>query len=126
MTKETERGYVITRELAREICDKIYMKGVKRNGMENDKPSPTTNIEDTLLVAFMVFKGHQIKEWKSDNGHVSFDILGEPDKIEKDMADYYDPNYCVSITEFVRCFKEVKSRMYNFKNLNVTIKKEKE
>lgn len=81
--------------------------------------SPTTNIEDTLLVAFMVFKGHQIKEWKDEDGHVSFDILGEPEKIQADMADYYDANYCVSITEFVRCFKEVKSRMYNFKNLNV-------
>lgn len=93
--------------------------------MENGKNSPTTNIEDTLLVAFMVFKGHQIKEWKNEEGHVSFDILGEPAKIQADMADYYDANYCVSITEFVRCFKEVKSRMYNFKNLNVT-KKEKE
>jgi hypothetical protein len=93
--------------------------------MENGKNSPTTNIEDTLLVAFMVFKGHQIKEWKDAEGHVSFDILGEPAKIQADMADYYDANYCVSITEFVRCFKEVKSRMYNFKNLNVT-KKEKE
>ena len=95
--------------------------------MENNKNSPTTNIEDTLLVAFMVFKGHQVKMWKDTEfeRHVSFDILGDPDKVQKDMEDYYDKNYCVPITEFVRCFKEVKSMMYNFKNLNVT-KKEKE
>ena len=77
-----------------------------------------TKLEDTSLVAFMVLKGHKIKIWRcvEEPYRVSFDIEGSPDQIEVDMKKYYD-NESVGIQDFVRCLKEVKSQMYNFKKI---------
>jgi len=30
-----------------------------------DNKSPTTNLEDTNLIAFMLLKGHKIREWQN-------------------------------------------------------------
>ena len=87
--------------------------------MADNERSPTTNLEDTSLIAFMLLKGHKIREWqnKEDPSRVSFDIEGSPEDVEKDMQAYYS-NVPVGIQDYVRCYKEVKSRLYNFKKLN--------
>jgi len=79
-----------------------------------------TNLEDTSLVAFMLYKGHKIKPWKDtlDHNHVSFDIIGNIDTIETDMQKFYS-NEQVGIQDFVKCLKSVKSEMYNLKKLAV-------
>jgi hypothetical protein len=88
-----------------------------------DSRSPTTNLEDTSLVAFMVYKGHKINLWRcvEDPKRVSFDIEGDSEKIESDMQQFYN-NEMVGIQDYTRCLKDVKSRMYNFKKI---IKEEK-
>jgi hypothetical protein len=80
---------------------------------------PTTNLEDSSLIAFMLLKKHKIREWQNtdDPSRVSFDILGKPEDVEKDMEAYY-ANEQVGIQDYVKCYKEVKSRLYNFKKLN--------
>ncbi len=87
--------------------------------MEEFPRSPTTNLEDVSLVAFLMLKGHGIKEWRNveDPTRISFDIEGSPADIEADIQNYND-NEQVGIQDYVRCYKTVKSRMYNFKNLN--------
>jgi len=81
-------------------------------------PTPTTNLEDTMLVAYMVLKGHKIKPWrdKESPDHITFDIEGDVAKIEADMQTYY-ANEQVGIADFVRCFKSVKSQMYAMKKV---------
>ena len=83
-------------------------------------PTPTTNLEDTMLVAYMVLKGHKIKPWRDvENGdHITFDIEGDVAKIEADMQTYY-ANEQVGIADFVRHFKAVKSQMYAMKKATV-------
>jgi hypothetical protein len=85
-----------------------------------DAPRSPTNLEDTSLVAFMLLQGHKLKEYRcqEDPFRVSFDILGDEKQIAADMELYYDKEEMVSITEFVKCLREVKSRLYNFKKLN--------
>jgi hypothetical protein len=85
---------------------------------DGNSRSPTTNLEDTMLVAFMVLKGHKIKLWRdaTNPDHVSFDILGSPDEIEASMKEYYE-NKEVGVADFVRCLKDVKSQMYNMKKI---------
>lgn len=81
-------------------------------------PVNSTALEDTSLVAFMLYKGHKIKEWRStDNpARVCFDVEGDLESITKDMQNYYN-NEQVGIQDYVRCLKEVKSRMYNMKKI---------
>ena len=81
-------------------------------------PTPTTQLEDTMLVAYMVLKGHKIKPWRDleNRDHITFDIEGDADKIEADMQTYY-ANEQVGIADFVRCFKSVKSQMYAMKKV---------
>jgi hypothetical protein len=85
---------------------------------DNSNKSPTTNLEDTALIAYMMLKGHQIKPWRSseDPVRVSFDIEGDSDKIEYDMQNFYNNNQ-VGIQDYVKCLKQVKSIMYNMKKL---------
>lgn len=86
--------------------------------MENSSRSPTTNLEDVMLVAFLVLQGHKIKPWRDtdDPNHISFDVVGDQASIEADMQKYYD-NERVGVADFVRCLKETKSQMYNLKKL---------
>jgi hypothetical protein len=78
----------------------------------------TTNLEDTMLIAFLLLKGHKIKEWRRSDepDRVSFDVEGNEDSIVADMNKYYN-NEVVGIQDFVKCLKEVKSRMYNMKKI---------
>lgn len=80
--------------------------------------SPTTNLEDTMLVAFMVLRGHKIKPWRDTNNenHVTFDIEGDANAVEADMQRYY-ANEPVGVQDYVKCLRDVKSQMYNFKKL---------
>jgi hypothetical protein len=75
-----------------------------------------TNLEDTMLIAFLVMKGHKIKPWQDteDKDHVSFDILGDQKQINEDIESFYS-NEQVGVHEYVKCLKEVKSQMYSFK-----------
>ena len=84
-------------------------------------PTPTTQLEDTMLVAYMVLKGHKIHPWRDaeNHDHISFDIKGDADQIEADMQKYY-ANEQVGIADFVRCFKSVKSQMYAMKKVATT------
>ena len=79
----------------------------------------TTNLEDTSLIAFMMLKGHEVKEWRDTKNpdRISFDILGDPASVAEDMRKYY-ANEQVGILDYVKCYKAVKSRMYSFKSLN--------
>lgn len=80
-----------------------------------DSRSPTTNLEDTTLVAYLAYRGHKLKLWYSkEKDVVSFDIEGDADKIEKDIESFYD-NELVEVQEYVKCLKAVKSQMYVFK-----------
>lgn len=86
--------------------------------MASEPRSPTTNLEDTMLVAYMALKGHKVKPWRdtANENHVTFDIEGDADVIESDMQKYY-ANDPVGVQDFVKCLREVKSQMYNFKKL---------
>jgi hypothetical protein len=67
----------------------------------------------------MVMKGHHIKEWRSREGNrISFDIEGDEASVTEDMQSYYN-NEMVGIQDFVRCLREVKSRMYNMKKIGL-------
>lgn len=79
---------------------------------------PTTNLEDTMLVAFMVLRGHKIKPWRNveNENHVTFDIEGDANAVEADMQRYY-ANEPVGVQDYVKCLRDVKSQMYNFKKL---------
>lgn len=80
--------------------------------------SPTTSLEDNSLIAFMLYKGHKINAWRccEDPIRIAFDIEGDSGKIEKDMQAYFD-NEAVGIQDYVKCFKEVKSRQYSLKKV---------
>jgi hypothetical protein len=88
--------------------------------MENEvrgQPAPT-NLEDTSLIAFLLYKGHKIHPWRdsTERNHVVFDVIGDSQAIEIDMDKYYN-NEQVGIQDYVRCLKEVKSQMYNLKKI---------
>lgn len=80
-----------------------------------DSRSPTTNLEDTALVAYMAYRGHKIKPWYCrESDTVSFDVEGDEMEIEAGMKEYYD-NGWVEIQDYVQCLKSIKSMMYNMK-----------
>lgn len=92
--------------------------------MNSEKPTrdPTkfTNLEDTSVIAFLKLKGHVTKPWVSyddpSNPRVSFDIEGDQDQIEKDLQAFY-ANEQIRILDYVRCFKEIKSALYQMKRI---------
>lgn len=86
--------------------------------VDNERP-PTDLIEDNNIVAYFMLKGFKLKEWKNieDPYRVGFEILAPA--AEKSAAlDKYFSNEQVGIMDYVRCFKEVKARIYSFRNLN--------
>ena len=86
-----------------------------------DTRGSTTNIEDTSLVAFLKLKGHVCIPWISRDDpndiRVSFDIQGDERAIEADMQKFYNQNEMVSVVDFCRMLKDVKSSMYNLRRV---------
>jgi hypothetical protein len=83
----------------------------------------TTSLEDTMLVAFLMLKGHTAIPWlcKDDpkDKRVAFDIQGNLKQIEEDMQSYY-ANEPIGIQDFCRQLKSVKSILYNLKRIGET------
>jgi len=86
-----------------------------------DQPvQPTTNLEDTMLVAFLKLKGLIAIPWISrddkDDPRVSFDIQGDAEEIERYMFEFYN-NSTVGVQDFCRQLRDVKSTLYNMKKV---------
>jgi hypothetical protein len=82
----------------------------------------TTSLEDTMLVSYLILKGHIAIPWlcrdDPSDRRVAFDIQGEQERIEKDMQAFYN-NESVGVQDFCRQLKSVKSLMYNLKRIGV-------
>ena len=96
----------------------------EKNVPNRDQPE-TTNLEDTMLVAWLDLQGFQIKAWVSmdrpGEPRVSFDVLGNPEDIRTAMQAYYD-NQQVGVQDYVRALKQTKSAMYNMRKIKPEMK----
>ena len=80
----------------------------------------TTNLEDTMLVAYLQLMGHTAIPWISrddpSDPRISFDIMGDQEEIRRNTQAFYN-NASVGVQDFCRQLREVKSAMYNMKKV---------
>jgi len=72
-------------------------------------------LTDTLLIAFLLCKGFQIKPIKNNNGKgklISFEVIG--DDIDKAIESFYE-NPEIPIMSFCNSYKTVRSMLFNLK-----------
>lgn len=83
-----------------------------------DQPqAPNSNLEDTMLVAWLRLRGHQIVPLiNREDSRVVFDIIGETQDIEESVRAYFD-NDQVGVQDYVRALKQTKSEMYNMRKV---------
>lgn len=80
--------------------------------MEKNISKPVVNeFEDSLIVAFLVLRGHQITPCKRHNGRVIFEVTGD---ISQDIEAFY-LNQEVSVLDYSRMVKSIRSSIFNLK-----------
>jgi hypothetical protein len=71
---------------------------------------PISEFEDSLIVAFLALKGHQITPYKK-NGRVVFEVIGD---IAQDVEAFYQ-NQNIGVLDYSRMVKSVRSSIFNLK-----------
>jgi hypothetical protein len=68
--------------------------------------------EDTNIVAYLHYKGHDFAPYKKGRDRVAFRVFGED--IEEDLSDMYSDTV---IQNFLKCLKAVRSSMFTMKSI---------
>lgn len=91
------------------------------------KRKDTVLIDDANIVAYLVMKGYvaipYIKSEASENqsSRVSWDVQGDVDAINEEVKIFWS-NERVGIRDYVMILKDIRSNMYNIKNLKGQLK----
>ncbi len=68
--------------------------------------------EDTNIVAYLHYKGHEFAPYKKGKDRVSFKVYGED--IEDHLSEMYTDT---EIQKFLRCLKSVRSSLFTMKSI---------
>jgi len=98
------------------------------NGVaQKDTEKDTVPIDDANMIAYLELKGYTaipyIKTEASENygSRVSWDVIGNVDQINEEIGRFW-ANETVGVRDFVRILKDVRSNMYNLKNMKGQLK----
>jgi hypothetical protein len=87
------------------------MKG--GSSMEDGKVN-VPEIEDTMIVAYLLCRGHEYEPVMNDHGRVTFKVYGDVDVHLREMYE----GYAVSIMHYLKCLKQVRASMFSKKDEN--------
>ena len=93
----------------------------------NEKVKDTVPIDDANIVAYLVMKGYvaipYIKSEASENqsSRVAWDVQGDQDAIESEIKMFWS-NERIGIRDYIRVLKDIRSDMYNIKNMKGQLK----
>jgi hypothetical protein len=80
--------------------------------MEKKITKPVNEFEDSLIVAFLALRGHQVTPYKRrDTGRVIFEVVGD---IARDIEAFY-LNQEVGVRDYVGMVKWVRKSIFNLK-----------
>lgn len=85
---------------------------------EQDSGYAEQLVEDTQLVAYLMYKGLGVIPLRdtNDHNHIVFMVYGDRSDIDKYVGKFYTGDE-VNIKDYVRCFKNIKTQMYNLKTM---------
>lgn len=69
-------------------------------------------IEDTMIVAYLAYRGHKYEAIMKEGSRVSFRVYGNVDGA---LREFYEDAH-VSINEYLKCLKQVRASMFSKKD----------
>jgi hypothetical protein len=73
-------------------------------------------IEDSMIVAYLLCRGHEYEAVINEHGRVSFKVFGEVDAHLREMYE----GYAVSVMQYLKCLRQVRASMFSKKDENKT------
>jgi hypothetical protein len=89
--------------------------------MEKDVAGVQVNvpeIEDSMIVAYLVCRGHEYEPVMTEQGRVTFRVFGDVDAHLREMYE----GYSINIMQYLKCLRQVRASMFSKKDESKQLK----